>query len=94
MWSSCTSIPLFRTSQLHLSCHCAQRPTRTFVVLPRRMVILGAALTAVNKPMYAASGAVATLAGTTACLWWDTFAKVRIGSGAGWLHSQGKGGGG
>lgn len=48
-----------------------------------RMVILGAALTAANKPMYAASGAVAALAGTTACLWWVTFAKVRSGQEAG-----------
>ncbi len=40
------------------------------------MVILGAALTALNKPMYAASGAVAALGGTAACLWWVTFAKV------------------
>lgn len=51
-----------------------------YLSLEHRMVILGAALTALNKPMYAASGAVAALAGTTACLWWVTFAKVGNGS--------------
>lgn len=48
------------------------------LVSPARMVILGAALTALNKPMYAASGAVAALAGTTACLYWVAGAKVRL----------------
>lgn len=45
------------------------------------MVVLGAALTAVNKPMYASCGAVAAVAGTTACLHWVAFAKVRGGVG-------------
>lgn len=51
------------------------------LVSPARMVILGAALTAASKPMYAAAGGVAALGGTTACLYWLAFAKVGRGCG-------------
>lgn len=57
----------------------SKKVSSLYLSLEHRMVILGAALTALNKPMYAASGAVAALAGTTACLWWVTFAKVGNG---------------
>lgn len=44
------------------------------------MVLLGAALTAANKPMYAACGAVHAALGATSCLYWIAFAKVGLAS--------------
>ena len=44
---------------------------------PARMVIFGTLLTTINKPMFAASGWVYATLGTSACLYWITFAKVR-----------------
>lgn len=52
-------------------------PVLPWPVPTSTQVILGAALTAANKPMYAASGAVAAVAGTAACVYWVAFAKAR-----------------
>ena len=43
---------------------------------PARMIIFGTLLTTINKPMFALSGGVTAVFGTTAALYWITFGKV------------------
>ncbi|KAL4436676.1 hypothetical protein ABPG75_003815 [Micractinium tetrahymenae] len=43
---------------------------------PARVLLVGAALSFANKPMYAAAGWVAATAGATACAYWILFAKL------------------
>eukprot|EP00887_Chlorella_sp_A99_P003453 scaffold7.g3453.t1 len=43
---------------------------------PGALVVAGFALSFASKPMFAGAGAVAAAFGTTACLYWITFAKV------------------
>lgn len=43
---------------------------------PARMIIFGTLLTTMNKPMFALSGGVTAVFGTTAALYWITFGKV------------------
>lgn len=46
------------------------------ILSPAKMVIFGTLLTTINKPMFAASGAVYTTFGAVACLYWITFGKI------------------
>lgn len=50
--------------------------TAADLLTPARMVIFGTLLTTINKPMFAASGAVYSAFGATACLYWITFGKI------------------
>lgn len=52
---------------------------------PAWVLLVGAALSCANKPMYAAAGRVASAAGATACAYWILFAKAR-GTGCGWAR--------
>ena len=47
------------------------------ILSPARMVIFGTLLTTINKPMFAASGAVYASYGTAATLYWVTAGQVR-----------------
>lgn len=47
------------------------------LISPAAMVIFGTLLTTINKPMFALSGYVYAGFGTTACLYWITFGKVK-----------------
>ncbi|KAL6785187.1 hypothetical protein ACKKBG_A02795 [Auxenochlorella protothecoides x Auxenochlorella symbiontica] len=50
--------------------------TAADLLTPARMVIFGTLLTTINKPMFAASGAVYAGFGASACLYWITFGKI------------------
>ncbi|KDD77011.1 hypothetical protein H632_c40p0 [Helicosporidium sp. ATCC 50920] len=50
--------------------------TAADLLSPSRMVVFGTLLTTVNKPMFAAAGAVYGGLGVTACLYWITFGKI------------------
>ena len=43
---------------------------------PAKMVVFGTLLTTINKPMFAASGAIYASFGAMACLYWITFGKI------------------